>query len=350
MSYKLTERLNAHHGAINCLAFNSRGNFLCSAADDQRAIIWSIPNKRKFQEFHEQDWGSIKCVQWIGDSCDRETLGIGCESGVVRVYQQRDFGPPDGKFSLLCSVTLPEGGVESMAFDAYQSRLAIAGEFGDISLHQILKEGSPKQLWSTTIPAPPDESGRLICDLLLCQENSTWEVFCRHTGVVYSLDRDTGVTEEGTERHTNSKIAHVSLTSDHRCCLADNDLSSSGFSLYEFPSMRLLRSFSVRETCLNAPVFAENCDLVVAGSDHGKVYVFQAGNGWRKEILTHGLLAVQSVATFAYSDHQVIVSGTTDICFFERYQCTPVRQFLDTAHSLALVLAICLIFYQAILH
>ncbi|KZT31401.1 WD40 repeat-like protein, partial [Sistotremastrum suecicum HHB10207 ss-3] len=215
MAYRLSGRLNAHHGTIHCLTFDNDGHFLCSGADDQRAIIWSMDTKSQFQEFYDRDWGAIRSVKWLGeDDMGRKTLGIGCESGVLNVYRQNRHG---GGFSPLCSITLDTGSVESMAFERSRNCLAVGGEAGDISMYKLPEgEGSLSHLWTVQLPASTNQDGTIICDLIFCHDLSSLEVCCRHTGVVYSLDKETGIVKAGGERHTNSAIANVSISTDER--------------------------------------------------------------------------------------------------------------------------------------
>ncbi|KZT31396.1 hypothetical protein SISSUDRAFT_1038468 [Sistotremastrum suecicum HHB10207 ss-3] len=187
MAYQLSDRLNAHHGTIHCLAFDNHGHFLCSGGDDQRAIIWSMDTKSQFQEFYNRDWGAIRCVRWLGeDDVGRKTLGIGCESGVLNVYRQNRHG---GKFSPLCSINLDTGSVESMAFDRPGNCLAVGGEAGDISMYKLQEgEGSLSHLWTTQLPASTNQEGDIICDLLFCHD-------------LYSLDKESGTVKVGVPMH-----------------------------------------------------------------------------------------------------------------------------------------------------
>lgn len=128
---------------------------------------------------------------------------------------------------------------------------------------------------------------------------------------------------ESPQSASDDGSANIAFSPDTRNIVARDHLSLSDFSLYQFPDMKMIQSFTIGKTnqtcyCPNQSTFAESGSMVVTGSDHGQVYIFDANTGRLTEVLSHGELPVQSVAAFSYADRNVIVSGSADICLYVR--------------------------------
>lgn len=68
------------------------------------------------------------------------------------------------------------------------------------------------------------------------------------------------------------------------------DSAFSGFNLHRLDDGKCVRNFSTGAPIKNVSkqvVFAENARVVVGGSDHGSVYVFETESGETMQILRH---------------------------------------------------------------
>lgn len=71
-------------------------------------------------------------------------------------------------------------------------------------------------------------------------------------------------------------------------CVVDSGFS--GFNLHKLDDGKCVRNFSTGAPIKNVPkqvVFAENAKVVVGGSDHGSVYVFETESGETLQVLRH---------------------------------------------------------------
>ena len=77
---------------------------------------------------------------------------------------------------------------------------------------------------------------------------------------------------------SDSGNAAVSL--EHRICVIDN--VSNGFDIYRLDSGHFIRTLVTREPIRTYPkgvAFANNCQAVIGGSDHGYAYIFERKSG-----------------------------------------------------------------------
>ena len=76
---------------------------------------------------------------------------------------------------------------------------------------------------------------------------------------------------------------------ERRLCVVDN--VGNGFDIYKIDSGHFVRTFVTREPIKTYPkgvAFANHCQAVVTGSDHGQVYIFNRKTGQIIKSLKHG--------------------------------------------------------------
>ncbi|KZT31964.1 WD40 repeat-like protein [Sistotremastrum suecicum HHB10207 ss-3] len=338
MHYQRTRKLSGHADSINSFAFNLDGSRLASGGDDQKVIIWCMEQWSAVQELHDISWGQVTTILWLGiDAEGRESIVFGCGRGMLHLYSQNKAG---ASFVERGSVAAhSRTSVEALAFDAPGRRLASSSAHGDVCLWAITEEGSFNLLWATRISERHEGTRGLV----FSEDHSLLHVFCTETGYVHGLD-----VEHGGERRktwqARSRIGSVSSASGKRLVLVDN--LDKGFTLYRFPTMGLVRHFSVPSSLpwllIKHVVFAESDTLVVGGSDNGKVHVFDLPSSRTVQVLSHGRSkdAVQAVAAFSYENRHVIVSGSSgsnaEICVYSRSLSPAYRK----PHSVLTVLCL----------
>ena len=95
---------------------------------------------------------------------------------------------------------------------------------------------------------------------------------------------------------SDSGNAAVSL--EHRIFVIDN--VSNGFDIYRLDGGHFIRTLVTREPIRTYPkgvAFANNCQAIIAGSDHGYVYIFERKSGCILGKLAHARKdGVQTIA------------------------------------------------------
>ncbi|KZS90610.1 WD40 repeat-like protein [Sistotremastrum niveocremeum HHB9708] len=321
MNYALAKRLTGHSATVNCFAFDSQGQLMASGGDDQRVIIWSMDKLVKFQEISNDSWGQITCLQWLGEeSSASKTLCFGCGRGLIHLYHQT---VPGEKFTERCTIPYQaRTSIEAMAYDTQGRRLVVATAHGDIGLWLVPKGGgAPSQSWNASLFG----TDAVVRGLVFDEDQSSVDVFCTETGTIHTFDIETGTQSSTPYRIAESRIGSICHAPTKRYVLIDN--LGDGCSMYHYTKtkLELVRSFDVIRKGKLFPfkaVFAESATLAVSGSDHGKVYIFDATTSRLTQVLCHGKASVQTVGSFSYSDQHLIVSGengsNATICVYKR--------------------------------
>lgn len=120
------------------------------------------------------------------------------------------------------------------------------------------------------------------------------------------------------------RSGHAAVSHDRREFVIDN--GTGGFSLHRLRSSRFTREFPTGSPIKRYPkqcAFGENDSIVVGGSDHGAVYVFDRETGRPLDLLRHSDRGLVQTVAVCGSDHQVnnhlltylkrLTRGTEDI-------------------------------------
>ena len=81
---------------------------------------------------------------------------------------------------------------------------------------------------------------------------------------------------------------NAAVSRQHRICVIDN--VANGFDIYRLDSGQFIRTLVTQEPIRTYPkgvVFANNCQAVIGGSDHGYVYIFERKSGCILAKLAH---------------------------------------------------------------
>jgi hypothetical protein len=94
-----------------------------------------------------------------------------------------------------------------------------------------------------------------------------------------------------------SYSGHAALCSEGKLLLIEN--LSKGYDLYELPRSSPLCTYPIptKKRCIKDGAFAESNNLIVCGSDHGKVYLFNLDSSEPQQILhqARGRIDVQAI-------------------------------------------------------
>jgi len=137
------------------------------AGDDETVRIWEISTKKCLQILEDpgRRWGQITCLTWLGNlrDDDLKPIAFGTGRGLIVVYRRPRIDVSVAEILLdfllifskalmveLASNRVFDGSdpVESIAFDAKKSLLAVTSHHGRITLYDIGKNGTMMELWS----------------------------------------------------------------------------------------------------------------------------------------------------------------------------------------------------------
>ena len=92
----------------------------------------------------------------------------------------------------------------------------------------------------------------------------------------------------GRHRTNVHHSGNAAVDIDRKICVVDN--LENGFDLYKMDSGVFVKTFITKHVVKTHPkcvVFADRSRLVIGGSDHGRVYVFERKTGQLLKTLTH---------------------------------------------------------------
>jgi hypothetical protein len=78
------------------------------------------------------------------------------------------------------------------------------------------------------------------------------------------------------------------------------DNVSDGFDLHQLDNSAYVRTFLTRDSNGTVPkeaVFGEDARIIIGGSDHGKIYIFDRRTGKNLQVLDHGDRSIVQAVT-----------------------------------------------------
>jgi hypothetical protein len=121
--------------------------------DDETVRVWEVSTQKSLQILEDpgRRWGQITCLTWLDNwaTDDLNRIAFGTGRGLMVIYRRSRIDPKASMVELASNrVFEASDPVESMAFDAKKSLLAITSHHGRIALYDIGKTGTMMELWS----------------------------------------------------------------------------------------------------------------------------------------------------------------------------------------------------------
>jgi hypothetical protein len=120
--------------------------------------------------------------------------------------------------------------------------------------------------------------------------------------------QNVGSLPSGPFLTNKSYSGNAAVSLEHRICVIDN--VSNGFDIYRLDSGHFIKTLVTREPIRTYPkgvAFANNCQAIIGGSDHGYVYIFERKSGRVLGKLAHA--RNDGVQTIEVSIPRVLAKG-----------------------------------------
>ncbi|PPQ84073.1 hypothetical protein CVT24_002417 [Panaeolus cyanescens] len=334
--YRQTKTFSGIKGPVNAIAFIDH-RFLVSGGDDHSVSVWDIQTHRLLQRLHDRGtdlWGQITCLVCTSTPEGGQGFIAGTGRGVIIAFKL--IKTKKAEFQELDCVRafFEDNFVEAMAFDPTHKRLVVSSHKGGLKLYQMESNGTLIEKWEI-----PSQSARLVRGIHFVEQGQKFLTFTMESGAVHEHDTITGKENLDNKRSLQSFVGNVDYFPDTQAILVDNLMT--GFDIYTPPRTSPNQRFEVKrhgnQVYAVEVKFGEGGALVVGGSDHGVVYIFQSDTGDCIQTLLHGNKStlVQAIATFTSPDGEhIIASGssrlpTSSICIWRRpVSPTPRRRSL----------------------
>ncbi|THU87456.1 WD40 repeat-like protein [Dendrothele bispora CBS 962.96] len=292
--YTLTQRLNGHRGAVNCLVFFRESDLLISGGDDQYIRCWDLQTGECVQELRDARWGQITTLCLLTKvpllNLSSPVMFIGTGRGYLSMFsfsrRSRVFNAQMSSTELRFDHDDP---VEGQAIDEVNGHLAICSHAGRVQVYKIVDSKTLEMKWALNL-------GQILPISLIFQ-GDTNDRLCVHSlydGMArfYEVETSKFIHELGLP----GGIGSVTL-SQNRHFVAVQNLSSRRFEIYKstessHPAMSF--SVSAQNRMIKQSAFGEEqCRALTLEHDDDCSNIY-------------------CVATDSSSDEHVIASGETE--------------------------------------
>ncbi|KAF8573981.1 WD40 repeat-like protein [Ramaria rubella] len=308
--YRLLGRMKGHTDAIHVLAVAKNGKLLASGGSDE-VRLWDMTTLAQlgFPRPQYGVRGQVSCMTWVPRDLTQKTLCYG--TGLV--------------FLVYCSQTLREGNFE----EVWSNRIGKGFEITCIMCNNasgciaISTRDSIVQVWNfdsnkglrplfsvqldSTVPKSLGFVDNTAQDLYVFgMYNGQWQgarhTLCGNDGKILS-SKDTG-----------KMIGHANISIKYNQFIIDN--ATNGFDIHQLDNgahIHTLPTGIPKKRVLKQVTFGEDSQIIVGGSDHVIVYLFERESGRLITTLNHsadkGL--VQTVAMHETKGSTVILCASS---------------------------------------
>ncbi|KIK56798.1 hypothetical protein GYMLUDRAFT_61829 [Collybiopsis luxurians FD-317 M1] len=287
--YSLAGKLSGHIGAVLCLSATEDGSLLVSGVESSNSTgvdglrIWDLATRKQLGAPSKAgSQGATTAVTWVSCSDDPdEAVFFGTQSGSLVCWRQLPGKSDVVEFEEKFDMPLAGSGeITDIAFDHTNNQLGVCNCTGVIQLYAINGDMSLSVLFSIAMQeiVPINIAFWKGGDRKLL-------VFSMYNRAVHELHADStshclveGVGMIGSAAADVVKSRYII------------DDPSQGIALFRLNGGRL-KTFTVKETKGWRPrqvTFADECRVVVSGSDHGIVYIFDRRSGQMVDELSLG--------------------------------------------------------------
>ncbi|TDL19963.1 WD40 repeat-like protein [Rickenella mellea] len=290
--YNLQCRLKGHTEAIYCVAVSRNGNLLASGGGDG-IRLWDLRTFKAFdpQPQSRERQGQVSCTAWLTRRDDaQETLCCGTGLGFLKVWRQTS---PAENFIETFDQRIGTGAeIVSMSTDASHdtdTRVALGTRDHVVQVFTADNKGILHSVFSirldTSIPIAVGFADNTAKDVY---------AFGLHNGQLHVLRGDNGQLQSTTTIGTLIGSAAINPTKNEFVV----DSIANGFDLHHLDNGVWKRNYPTGKPERTRPkqvVFGEDGRIVVGGSDHGTVYVFDSQTASPLYILEHRGRMVQTL-------------------------------------------------------
>ncbi|KAG1721364.1 uncharacterized protein EDB91DRAFT_1256544 [Suillus paluster] len=297
-------RLSTYGGSIHVLAISNDGQAL--ACGGTKGIkLWDIKSRKELTCLihHHESQGTVSCAVWVTTRLGMaETLCYGTGLGYVVFLRHSHVDE-------ICARRLGSGfEITCMVWDSTSSETTTwiaVGTRDKIVQVLILNTNSQLQaMFSVRLD-------NTVPKYVAFADNGCVYVFRLYDGNFIKLKGDDGAVVK--EYSCQSVIGHAAVNQKRGVFVVDN--ATDGFTLYQLEGDKEpVRTFMTAAPSVSIPkqvAFAAQGKLIIGGSDHGLVYVFERKSGKLLETLCHSNMGlVQTIATHDLNRRCTVTSSS----------------------------------------
>ncbi|KAJ7100537.1 WD40-repeat-containing domain protein [Mycena epipterygia] len=282
--------LAGHNHPVNCMKANEDGTILASGGADG-ARVWDLINMAMIPRpvGASSTRGEISALTWVRrDDHPGEMLVCGTQNGQVFCWKHdgvsKQFEEANNSFQMI-----HPGKIMGLAFDSSRNRLAVAHQNSVIQVHNVDEKLHPKPVFSVSIDG--------LVPVAIAFDTEVNGTFRELVVLGVSGNHKNVRGEIATLHATTGEIIHQMQTG---CLIGSADYNQrrgvfclddphQGLALFRATDSARLRSCDVKRTkkeyLPRKTCFADDCNSLVTGSDHGNVYVYDRRSGVSVDVL-----------------------------------------------------------------
>ncbi|KAI1782703.1 WD40-repeat-containing domain protein [Ganoderma leucocontextum] len=256
-------------------------------------------------DFYPEVYGSVTTLHWL----DESELLIGTAMGFLVLWSKREE-----KFEVMTRIRLRGGGEVISVASAVQGdgfRMVLGTLDCGVACIDWCERRGTVEIWNTW----GQRSHEFIPRALSIREDGSVRVISLHNGVMFILDGNNG-DFIGAPQSFVDPIGSAAIDERKELIAIAH---SGGFTLHDPKSregtVAVYKAGKSRTDLPKPIIFGEARRVVIIGSDHGKVYVFNKKKGGLPvDTLVHsddGTELVQSVTTYYDGGRSIILCATS---------------------------------------
>ncbi|KAK7046281.1 WD40 repeat-like protein [Favolaschia claudopus] len=274
-TYSQHGTLSGHHGAIYCMASTDDGKFFASGGKDGTRL-WKLKSLTEISPRPSPPGirGPTTAIVWTNREDEPgEVLFYGTLAGYLVSWRQ--LTEQSGFQECYSRRLIGSSEILALAFDSLSNRLA-AASVGRVQLFSVAT-ASPLAIYSITITNYVPKALQFGTqrgnqrDLL---------AFGRHDGKIRTLTGNPTVDQEAGTWEIGACIGDATIDSrKDTICVDDSDTGVRIYRIHDRHQVKLMHIPIVRENRPRQVRFGDDYRVVVVGSDHGIVYIFDRRTG-----------------------------------------------------------------------
>ncbi|KAJ7493942.1 WD40-repeat-containing domain protein [Mycena latifolia] len=305
--------VDTHPGSVLALAVTEDGTILASGGS-QGTRLWKVADMSVLQRpSGASNRGASLVMIWARQADEaHDVLYAGTQNGYFFCWRQQD-----GLFEETFAIQMPEPGeITAMAFDSTNNRLCLCSRNDMVQSWVISKDPltgkwMPTNIFSRKFPrlAPQAITFAAFDN---SQDRDIIVLGFHNSGPVYTIRGKMG--ETASDWSVGAKIGDAAFNwKDGVFCIDD---PASGPALFHVSDQIKSKTYEINRKRKNGRprkvCFGEQGSIIICGSDHGCVYVFDTHSGETLDTLSVGSSEwVQVIATAEIGGVSVIFAAQT---------------------------------------
>ncbi|RDB18853.1 hypothetical protein Hypma_014539 [Hypsizygus marmoreus] len=305
-AYSLLSVMTGHIGPITCVTATDDGKVASGGVDGVR--LWNLRTATELaRPSGAGQRGATTALAWIQREDEPDDgLVYGTANGYLVCWKETRGSEDLASFQeTYCVKIAKPTEVTGIAFEAGSNRLAIANRNSVVQLFLINSRMQLNHVFTVIIN---NHVPKAIAFRQTSGEHKDILTFGLYDGQIHILQGSNGEIQQ--TRNTGCNIGNAAINARRGVFCIDDPLQ--GVALYRLDSGARIRTYPVAVKKSSKPrqvTFAEDCSVILCGSDHGTVYVFDRRSGDVVDKLKIGNDRIQATTAVEMNETKFVLAA-----------------------------------------